>query len=221
MEPITVILQTYKRTEYALRTIAAAHELLHYEGDLRWYIADDGSHAAHLLDVWDMVKDMPLMGGHSLRRGYGANANAAWDAAPSALTFWLEDDFMLTQPLDLTPHAYTLMDCTEVGMIRLGYINGAMLETPQIFGGRAYHTLPRYWPDTSFYTFTGHPSLRHTRYRDAYGSYPIGLKPGETELAYAFQYQSANEGPLIVWPEGYPEGGYWAHIGAVKTEDML
>ena len=45
--------------------------------------------------------------------------------------------------------------------------------------------------------------------------------PGETELAYAFQYQSANEGPLIVWPEGYPEGGYWAHIGAVKTEDML
>ena len=36
MEPITVILQTYKRTDYALRTIAAARELLHYQGELRW-----------------------------------------------------------------------------------------------------------------------------------------------------------------------------------------
>ena len=218
MEPITVILQTYKRTEYALATIEAARELLHYEGDLRWYVADDGSPAEHFHAVWDAL-DRPA--GHSMRRGYGGNANAAWSAADSALTFWLEDDFMLREPLDLTPHAYALMDCPELGMIRLGYIHHERLEPARFFAGRRYHTLPRYWPDTSFYTFTGHPSLRHKRYRTAYGDYPEGLAPGETELAYAFQYQGATDGPLIVWPEDYPTAGLFAHIGSIKTEDML
>jgi glycosyl transferase family 2 len=217
MEPIIVILQTYKRTDYALRTIAAARELLHYQGDLVWYIADDGSPTAHWHAVIDAC-DHPA--GHSMRRGYGANANAAWDAAQSDLTFWLEDDFRLREPLDLTPHAYALMDSADLGMVRLGYINPERLEAAREFAGRRYHTLPRDWPDMSFYAFTGHPSLRHRRYRAAYGDYPTGLVPGDTELAYAYQYR-IGAGPLIVWPEGYPSGGVWDHIGEVKTETML
>lgn len=220
MEPITIILQTYRRTEYALRTIAAAHELLHYTGPMYWYVADDGSPIEHGKAIYELIEHLPVFGGHWARRGYGANANAAWDAAPSDLTFWLEDDFVLTQPLDLTPHAYALMDAPALGMIRLGYINGAMLEPAQSFAGRRYHTIPRDWPDTSFYAFTGHPSLRHRRYREAYGDYPVGLGPGDTELAYAYQYR-VGSGPLIVWPEGYPPEGAWAHIGAIKTETML
>lgn len=217
MEPITVILQTYKRTDYALRTIAAAREHLRYGGDLRWYVADDGSPAAH----WDAIRAaLGSIEGHTMRQGYGANANTAWNEADSALTFWLEDDFVLHAPLDLTPYAYTLMDCPEVGMVRLGYIDPLMREPVQDFGGRAYHTLPRDWPDTSFYAFTGHPSLRHRRYREAYGDYPVGLGPGDTELAYAYQYR-VGSGPLIVWPADYPAGGLFDHIGQVKTETML
>jgi hypothetical protein len=221
MEPITVILQTYRRTEYALRTIEAACELLHYGGPLAWYVADDGSDRMHYDTVCAAIGDR-FWGSHSARRGYGGNANAAWDAVNSvgALTFWLEDDFVLREPLDLTPHAYTLMDCPTIGMVRLGYINGAMLEPPIDCAGRAYHTLPRAWPDASFYAFTGHPSLRHRRYRDAYGNYPTGLGPGDTELAYAYQYR-VKEGPLIVWPVGYPGEGSWSHIGSIKTETML
>lgn len=219
MEPITIILQTYRRTSYALRTIAAARELLHYGGPLRWHVADDGSPPEHLFAVWEALSDLDLSG-HSQRRGYGGNANAAWDAAPSALTFWLEDDFELRAPLDLTPHAYTLMDCPEVGMIRLGYIDPMRLEPPRLFAGRPYHTMTRDWPDNAFYAFTGHPSLRHSRYRAAYGDYPEGLSPGDTELYYAYQYRTG-DGPLVVWPEGYPPEGYWAHIGSVKTEDLL
>jgi hypothetical protein len=223
VEPIVVILQTYKRTDYALRTIAAARELLHYDGDLFWHVADDGSPVAHLDAVLAALDDEPLVGFHTARRGYGGNANYAWDRADytSPLAFFLEDDFVLSQPLDLTPHAYTLMDDDRVGMVRLGYIDGARLEPAQLFAGRAYHTLPRTWPDTSFYALTGHPSLRHARYRAAYGDYPVGLGPGDTELAYASQYRAADEGPLIVWPEGYPPEGYWHHIGEIKTETML
>jgi len=217
MEPITVILQTFKRTSYALQTIAAARELLHYDGPLRWYVADDGSPLTH---VFEVLHALPDAGHHSLRRGYGWNANAAWDAAQSDLTFWLEDDFVLNQPLDLTPHAYALMDSDALGMVRLGYINPERLERVQSFAGRRYHTMPRDWPDMAFYAFTGHPSLRHSRYRAAYGDYPEGLGPGDTELAYAYQYR-IGDGPLIVWPEGYPTEGMWAHIGAIKTETML
>lgn len=219
MEPITVILQTWKRTDYALRTVVAARELLRYQGDLYWYVADDGSPMGHVAEILNAF-DAPVRGLHSQRRGYGANANAAWDAAPSALTFWLEDDFVLREPLDLTPHAYALMDDERLGMIRLGYIDGAKLEAPRDFAGRSYHTIPRDWPDTSFYAFTGHPSLRHKRYREAYGDYPTGLGPGDTELAYAYQYR-VGWGPLIVWPEGYPEQGVFDHIGSIKTETML
>lgn len=220
MEPITIIFQTWQRTAYARRTIAAAREHLHYDGSLRWYLADDGSDIPHFQSCLDGIMGGGLGGWHSVRRGYGANANAAWEAVQGELSFWLEDDFVLTQPLDLTPHAYALMDAPELGMIRLGYIDSTRLEAVQTFAGRRYHTIPRDWPDTSFYAFTGHPSLRHARYRAAYGDYPIGLVPGDTELAYAYQYRVGN-GPLIVWPEGYPEQGYFAHIGEIKTETML
>src|SRR6476469_7538907 len=101
-EPITVILQTYKRTDVALRTIVAARRNLRYGGLLRWYVADDGSPSAHVDAVLEAVGGH-LWGYHSQRRGYGANANAAWDAADQAsvLTLWLEDDWELRQPLDL------------------------------------------------------------------------------------------------------------------------
>jgi hypothetical protein len=217
MEPITIIFQTYRRTSYALATIAAARELLHYDGDLRWYVADDGSSAAH----WDAVRDAlgSSIEGHTVRRGYGANANAAWGAADSALTLWLEDDWEMRAPLDLTPHAYALMDNPVLGMVRLGYIDPLMREPVKDFTGRLYHTLPREWPDNAFYAFTGHPSLRHSRYRDAYGDYPEGLTPGDTELHYAYRYRTF-EGPLIVWPAGYPASGVFHHIGRIKTEDL-
>ncbi len=218
MEPITVILQTWERTDNAIATIAAAKRYLHYGGPLRWYVADDGSRAEHWFKVMNALDEGTEF--HSVRRGYGANSNAAWDAAKSDLTLWLEDDWELRAPLDLTPHAYALMDDDRLGMIRLGYIDPARLEPLCLFGGRPYHTMSREWPDNAFYAFTGHPSLRHRRYREAYGDYPTGHTPGDTELYYAYQYR-IGEGPLIVWPEEYPPEGYFAHIGSVKTETML
>jgi hypothetical protein len=217
-EPITVILQTFKRTDVALRTIRAARDFLRYE-DLRWYVADDGSPAEHVQAV---MRELIGAGLHTERRGYGGNANAAWDAADTVgtLSFWLEDDWELTAPLDLYGYAALLMEREDIGMVRLGYLN------PGIRGECVGHGASLYWKldhepvEHWQLAFTGHPSLRHRRYRQAYGNYPTGLAPGDTELAYAYQYR-IGQGPAIVWPTDYPSGGLFAHIGTVKTETML
>lgn len=221
-EPIVVILQTYKRTDVALRTIAAAREYLRYT-DLRWYVADDGSPDAHVDAVLAALADAPLVGYHSERRGYGGNANTAWDQADamSALTFWLEDDWELRQPLDLYPYACLLMETDAIGMVRLGCLNLDIRGRTWAHGSLVYWTLDHAPHIDGTPVFTGHPSLRHRRYRQAYGSYPTGLTPGDTELAYAWQFRiGPQDGPGIVWPADYQALGYFGHIGTVKTEDL-
>lgn len=225
-EPLTIILQTYCRTDVALRTIAAARQYLSYGGPLYWYVADDGSPVEHVRAVWDALDwvSTDRLIGHSVRRGYGGNCNAAWAIADQigALTFWLEDDWELRQPLDLYAYACLLMETSEIGMVRLGALNLDIRARTWAYGGRVYWKLDREPHIEGTPVFTGHPSLRHRRYRDAYGPYPEGLTPGETELAYAYQFrQGSPDAPGIVWPADYPPWGFFGHIGSVKTETML
>lgn len=222
-EPICVILQTYRRTTYALATIAAARAYLRYP-DLRWYIADDGSPQAHVDAVLDALEGAHVIGSHSVRRGYGGNSNAAWAAADGVgrLTLWIEDDWELRAPLDLYAYACLLMETAEVGMVRLGVLNLDIRARTWAHGGRVYWKLDKEPHIEGTPVFTGHPSLRHRRYRDAYGWYPEGLGPGDTELAYAHQFRiGPQDGPGIVWPADYPSQGHFGHIGSVKTEAML
>jgi hypothetical protein len=223
MEPIVIVLQTFKRTQNAIDTIRAARRNLHYGGPLYWYVADDGSPPEHVNAVLEAVGG-DLLAYHSERRGYGGNANAAWDAADQIgmLTFWLEDDWELRQPLDLYRYAALLMETHEVGMVRLGVLNLDMRGRSWAHGGSVYWKLDREPHLEGTPVFTGHPSLRHRRYRQVYGDYPTGLTPGETELAYAYQFRMGTpDSPAIVWPADYPANGYFGHIGEIKTETML
>jgi hypothetical protein len=224
VEPITVILQTFKRTDVALRTIRAARRHLHYGGrPVPIYVADDGSPEQHVSAVLEACGG-DLLGYHTARRGYGGNANAAWEAADDigALTFWLEDDWELRQPLDLYAYACLLMETEEIGMVRLGALNLDIRARSWAHGGLVYWKLDKEPHIDGTPVFTGHPSLRHRRYRQAYGDYPTGLLPGETELAYAYQFrQGPQAAPGIVWPADYPANGYFGHIGQIKTETML
>lgn len=224
-EPIVIVLQTFKRTDVALRTIAAAHKHLHYP-DLRWYVADDGSPSEHVEQVVNALHqlDAHIVGGHNERLLYGGNCNKAWHAADafSTLTFWLEDDWELRQPLDLYPYAALLMETEEIGMVRLGVLNLDIRGRTWAHGGRVYWKLDKEPHIEGTPVFAGHPSLRHRRYREAYGDYPVILNPGETELAYAWQFRMGpQDAPAIVWPADYPASGFFGHIGQVKTETML
>jgi len=89
-------------------------------------------------------------------------------------------------------------------------------------GGHVYWKLDKEPHIEGTPVFTGHPSLRHRRYREAYGRYPEGLTPGDTELAYAWQFRMGPQAaPGIVWPADYLASGLFGHIGTVKTESLL
>lgn len=214
--PIVIIVLTFQRTEYALKTIESAIKHLKYP-DLRWYVSDDGSKPEHYQSVMEMLKGQNVIGSHSEKLGYGGGANKAWHIAHehADLTLFLEDDWNLERELDLTHYAKLLMDYRDIGMVRMGYLNLNM--KGQCIGrdGHLYWLLDR---NADSYVFTGHPSLRHRRYREAYGPYPEGLNPGNTELAYASQYRYAQfGGPEIVWPAELGEWGPFGHIGAVQS----
>lgn len=223
-EPIIIVLQTFERTQNALDTIAAARRNLRYP-DLRWYIADDSRNTTHGAAVRAALEGEHVIGGHHIPGAtYGENANAAWDTVEreSALSFWLEDDWELRAPLDLYRYACLLMETEEIGMVRLGTLNLDIRARTWAHGGHVYWKLDKEPHLEGTPVFTGHPSLRHRRYREAYGRYPEGLTPGETELAYAWQFRMGRQNaPGIVWPADYPAQGLFGHIGSVKTETML
>lgn len=212
-EPIVVIFMTKMRTEYALRTIRAAKQYLRYP-ELAWYLADGGSSQEHIDAVKAELNGAPGIGWHS-GGGYGADANIAYREAHkhADLTFWLEDDFELRGELDLMPYADMLISNDKVGMVRLGYLNLNVAGRVVGQNGHLYWQLDR---NGDPYTFTGHPSLRHRRFMETYGSYPEGLKPGETELAMAWQYRTRT-GPEIVWPAALGEGHLFGHIGTIQS----
>lgn len=217
MTTLAVMLLTYQRTGYALRTICAARRFLRYSGRLVWYIADDGSEGGHFAAVRDQLalEGYEPVGWHTVKRGYGGNVNAAYDVVQreADLTLFLEDDWELQAELDLDPYARLLLEREDIGMVRLGYLNLNMRGTCIGHGGHLYWQLER---DADPYVCTGHPSLRHRRFWQAYGAYPAGLNPGETELAYALQFRTGS-GPGIVYPAALGEYGPFGHIGADKS----
>lgn len=222
-EPINVVLLTYgngdERTEYAVRTAEAMVKHLAYP-ELAFYIADDGSNQRHLDSVLKCFEGQPVSGWHTIPGGtYGANVNKAYAAVKdiSKLTMWIEDDWVLRDRLDLYPYAALLMEQESIGMVRLGYLNLNM--SGKVFGhsGRLYWRLDR---DADDYVFTGHPSVRHNRFFDAYGNYQEGLNPGLTELSYGLQYRRGS-GPDIVWPVGLVDDremwGPFDHVGEKQS----
>lgn len=222
-ELITIVLLTYKRTDYAVRTVEAVGRYLQYP-ELGWYISDDGSSSEHHNAVRDACKatERPLLGHHNEVLSYGMGANAALHQAFSRgqLVLMLEDDWELSQPLDIWKYAALLMERPDIGMVRMGYLNNGLSGTLIDHKGSLYWNLD----DTeskhhSIMAFAGHPALIHQRYFDSYGTYPEKWQPGETELRMAWQFAAEPIGPAIVWPAELGAAGPWSHIGGVQSYD--
>lgn len=215
--PIAVLLITYRRTEQALRTIAGARRNVQYPGAFHWHIADDGSPQQHLDAIAEALEGQQVTWSNSKRQGVGRSMNLGMEEClkHSDYILWLEDDWECQQPFDLEPCQRLLHDDERLGMVRLGYISPGIQGHLIGAAGRLWWEL-RQGPT---YTFTGHASLRHRRFCDAYGEYQVGLAPGATELDMCAKV-NGKYGPAIVVPAFTGEWGAFAHIGAESLADV-
>jgi hypothetical protein len=212
--PLLIIFQTYRRTQYAVPAIQAIKTKLRYDGQIKWLVIDDGSEDRHIEQIIEQIGISHLYTVYSHRVGYGRLANWAWaeSAKHTPLTLWLEDDWVLQRPFDLLPYARLLMERDHLGMVRFGQIPSGLEGLTEGYDGQTYLRLYKSKP----YYFSGNPSLRHSRFYDAYGPYPEGLNPGDTEIAYDRQIQQRS-GPHILIPVDVGTWGVFGHIGTEQS----
>lgn len=206
-----IVFQTYKRTEYAIRSIRSVVDKLH----AKWLIVDDGSDKVHLEQVLENIGLDNILNIYSHRVGYGRLANWAWQesAKYDPVTLWLEDDWTLEKAFDLMLYEKLLNSEPSIGMVRLARIPIGLHGEVMGDGSQVYLRLDK---GAGQYYFSGNPSLRHSRFYDTYGPYPEGLEPGDTELAYDRQVQGC-PGPDILIPFDVGTWGCFGHIGAEKS----
>ncbi len=229
---VIINLITYNRLTDAIRTIRSAKEHLIWP-NVGWHIADDGSPEGYVDQLIEEIgpgyevtvtnaqpERVETVGHQQVGKNMNLGAEQAFGRADFVL--WLEDDWELREDLNLEPMVNLLQERPEIGMVRLGYLHadleaeiiGAASKLWWLFKRAGHH-----------YTFAGHPSLRHRRFYDSYGSYDEGLGIGATEDTFCSRFENKVEGPGIVWPAWLGERIFFDHFSfswkALEDEGKL
>jgi hypothetical protein len=174
--------------------------------ELFWIIADDGSpnQEQHLSDSLKMLSNnyQNYIVTDSERGGVGKSKNIALEKAfeQSPYVLILEDDWLLSRPLNLSPFVDVLRDNKETGIVRFGYLGGEMDARYKSYNDISFWELGR---GSGVYIYSGQVSLRHKRFYDICGYHPEGVTPGEEELEFCKRYNGTNNAPSILWPGLY------------------
>ncbi len=219
LPPVAIILITYKRTEYAVRTVESINKHLKYDGELTWYVADDGSPKEHFDTVKRAITGTggSIVGEHqTANTGYGNSANEAWkylaDYKYIANTLWIEDDWVLTRPFDITPYSMLLHNHhREIGMVRLTYIPLNTFVQTIYRDERYYFRMLK----KNLYTYSGNPHMKHVNFAHSYGWMPEDRNPGRTEMTYDHIVRETEGLDIIFPPEIYDPP--FTHIGEEKS----
>lgn len=228
--PLAICLLTYKRTYEALETIFSTCEHLKYDGEIRWYVADDGSSDEHHHAVLQALEKnkMQLIGEHNDRFrqdgtyfcGRGWNKGLGICHQYSDYVLWLEDDWKMEADLELLPYMKLLEENDHVGIVSFRILSiGADVHTVG-WNGEVYLRYKR----TTQYAYSGNPLLRHARYTKFYDWFAEDRSPGMLELQQddCYRYRGKDirtdgDGPQIWRPATLDQWGGWHHIGREKT----
>lgn len=222
---ITILLLTYKRLDYARRTLKCALDKIKTTHELAVHIADDGSGGKHIASLRELAGGYAhvVAVGHSdsNRGGYGCNYNLATQQVHlgSDVVLCLEDDWELQRDLDLDPLVKTLVESTTIGCIRMGYIGF----TQELRGHLEVHNNEHFFvfdPDSPEpHVWAGHPRLETKEWQVKVGPWIEGLAPGATEFHMA-KVPRSRVG--VAWPLDLiaPQGDLWAHIGTARSTDV-
>ncbi len=224
---ICIMLLTFDRMEAADPVLRAILDGVSYSGALDVHIADDGSpdgyreHLAEIAAGYANVRNVGMT--NAQRGGYGRSYNLASQAVhtAAAIVLPLEDDWLLTKPLDLDPLVATLMGDFGIGCIRLGYIGFT-----QELRGRIVAPTPAgmmlVFDATSDerHVAAGHPRLETVEWERAVGPWIEGAAAGATEFEWCGR-SAARHG--VAWPMDlvHPRGDLFDHIGARELGELI
>lgn len=219
---IGIALVTYARTDLAVRTIRGMSEHFIWPKDKRaWFVNDDGSPKEHvdairqtLLECGETLSFMNTQrfGGGTYSCGKGWNLALGNAHQYADYVIMLEDDWELKDDLDVSRYVKMLEEREDVGLVRLGTL--AVGNTVEIVGHGGVHYLK--YSREQPYSYSGNPSIRHTRFTKAYGFFAEDKNPGEIELDYDWRFRHS-EGPDIWRPAEINPWGAFGHIGTDKS----
>lgn len=216
---VTIGVITFNRFDEIKRTVAALAQHLTYPADrLRWIVADDSSPGDYVakLNRLKLFRELGVTvittGTNS---GWGRNANHLLDALETDYLLMAEDDYVLTEPLDLRAGVALLEAKPHIGYLhyygtagehvvlhqfeaQIGDLLPDFRDGMSLPGTLTYLQLDGYSP--SPYLYSNRPHLVHRRFHDYYGRYDEGRKLGATEEAFAIRVKSAMQAD----PDGAP-----------------
>ena len=184
-------------------SIASWRRRLRYDAALRLLVVNDGLTLGLLVD-WDGLQ-APIC--HP-RSGAGGSLNigfqAAFECSPLALN--IDDDWLLTEPVDLSPWARVLMENEKIGAVHLAPYPGCTGTIEPTKGGAWVVTLDRHNLAAGV-----RACLYHRRFFDAYGWFPENCSAWESERIFN-EHFCHSQGPdsVLALPLPWKEG-----IGAV------
>lgn len=235
---ITVLICTYNRIAEFGKTLAALRKNLQYPLEkIRWLVCDDHSPGtyAQSLEVhaaWGQIRPANRKVVVTPRNsGWGANVNNGLRQCETELVFFVEDDYVLTRPLDLRAGVGMFMVKPEFGMLRFRGTAGDHIVMHQLEadiseyhptyqdgigmpGKVSYLLLDSGSPSLYLYSHGAH--LKRKSFHEFYGYYPEGLKLGATEESYAHivkdRMRSDPYAPVIAIQPMWTLM-HWDHIG--------
>lgn len=210
---IAIQVCTFKRPKEIVKTVSALIKYLVYPKELvTLYVSDDSTGNGYLerlakLKTFQYWETRFISTSH--RSGWGANVNNGLSQIKEDIIFFLEDDYVLTAPLDLRPGVALLEVLPHVGMVRYrGSSGGRYLfhqfeadisPFKEVFQGEWYEGIPiapfkvtylqfdRASP--TLYIYSNGPHLKKRSFHQIYGKYPEHLPLGKTEEAFAHMVQ--------------------------------
>jgi glycosyltransferase involved in cell wall biosynthesis len=235
---ITVGVLTYKRPDIIRQTFAGLRNHLNYTSpyDIDWIIADDCSGGNYERELKSIIRTVPGVGNIRVisterNSGIGANYNNLLRHIETDIALILEDDWLLTQPLDLRPAVALLALNEAIGCVKVRSSAGLpnlyaqnltnISEMLPAYQDRAntsgeltwLHMLPQ---SPNLYVWSTGINLVHRRWWQRYGDMQVGLPIGACEEEYCHRYKDvatkdANAPKLVTLPDYLP--AYFKHIG--------
>jgi hypothetical protein len=220
---LTIGICTYKRPQYAAFTLNVLNTWIHYDGKLKFHIADGGSPKEEIDTYLTILRDRTVT--------VEVTTNLA-DMVNSCVRFGgdyfivMVDDYVLRHPLNINPDVHLLMEHPEIGDVRYSRMAFLGQNSADLIGMDGLH----WWRldkerSKDPYMATIGVNLYHKRFFEAYGLIPPCPPniPGEGEINLTHNF-NGHPGPTVAIPMRLGQDSQehyepWWHIGTYRTDE--